>query len=153
VLPVAIIMALFTLNLVGIYNLSIKTKNDLDVISGKISGDTVILDVGGNINLETLKVRRGTVNNYYEELRLSVSGIPYTGIVIMCIGLDLTGIPSGDTLLTLLALSSDTLLNSGGEIKSDSLSIKTKNDLDVISGKISGDTVILEKQLFDILPK
>jgi hypothetical protein len=26
------------------------------------------------------------------------------------------------------------LLNSGGEIKSDSLSIKTKNDLDVISG-------------------
>ncbi|CAC9489702.1 hypothetical protein [uncultured Gammaproteobacteria bacterium] len=33
--------------------------------------------------------------------------MPYTGIVIMCIGLDLTGVPSGDSLLI---LSRDTLL-------------------------------------------
>jgi hypothetical protein len=77
-------------------SLSIKTKNDLDVISGKISGDTVILDVGGNINLETLKVRRGTVNNYYEEL------------------LDKTTISA----------------NTG-------LSIKTKNDLNVMASDIT----------------
>jgi hypothetical protein len=77
-------------------SLSIKTKNDLDVISGKISGGTVILDVGGNINLETLKVRRGTVNNYYEEL------------------LDKTTISA-----------------------STGLSIKTKNDLNVMASDIT----------------
>ncbi|CAB5496219.1 hypothetical protein AZO1586I_1, partial [Bathymodiolus thermophilus thioautotrophic gill symbiont] len=63
-------------------SLSITTKNDLDVISGKISGGTVILDVGGNINLETLKVRHGTVNNYHEEFLDKTTISATTGLSI-----------------------------------------------------------------------
>ncbi|MCX8590652.1 hemagglutinin repeat-containing protein, partial [Gilliamella sp. B3825] len=56
--------------------LNIKTGNDVNVVGGQLKGDTVKMDVGNNLNIQSLQ---DTDDYDYEKISASVSGTAGTG--------------------------------------------------------------------------